>query len=278
MRGGDESSSRSIAEDLLLPARPSTRIAAGIRWYARRLLRRKFHAVRLARGSAEVLAPIDRSSRPTILLLGHASWWDPILAIWIWDRFFGSRGAAGPMHRRELERFRFFRAVGMFGIDPDDPASLEAMRDYLRPRMTQGGEVLLLTPQGTLTDVRAPIRLRPGAASMAASLEEVEVVAVAVEYAFWLDQRPEVFLRATGCRPIAEGRLPSTADWHRAMQGAMQENAAALASKVIARDPAAFEVLVGGETSIHPVYDWWLRLWGRAGAIDREGRDRGGAP
>lgn len=264
-----------MREDLLLPARPSPRIAKGIRWYARRLLRRRFHAVRLARGSAEVLAGIAGSARPTILLLSHASWWDPIVAIWIWDRFFGARGAAGPMHRRELERFRFFRSVGIFGIDPDDPASLEAMREYLRPRMADGGEVLLLTPQGTLTDVRAPIRLRPGAAAMAASLPQVEVIAVAIEYAFWLDQRAEVFLRAVRVPPAADDRAPSTADWHRAMQVSMQENAAALAAQVIARDPAAFEVLVGGETSVHPVYDWWLRLWGRDGAIDGEGRSRG---
>ena len=162
------------------------------------------------------------------------------------------------------------------GLPIDDlRASLEAMREYLRPRMADGGEVLLLTPQGTLTDVRAPIRLRPGAAAMAASLPQVEVIAVAIEYAFWLDQRAEVFLRAVRVPPAADDRAPSTADWHRAMQVSMQENAAALAAQVIARDPAAFEVLVGGETSVHPVYDWWLRLWGRDGAIDGEGRSRG---
>ena len=35
------------------------------------------------------------------------------------------------MDREQLERFRFFRRIGMFGIDPDDPESLEAMRTYV---------------------------------------------------------------------------------------------------------------------------------------------------
>lgn len=266
------------SRELLLPAKPNVRVGRGIRWYARRLVRRRFHAVRIDPGLPDVLATLAASDRPAIVLMTHSSWWDPIVGILLWDRFYPDRPIAGPMHRRELERFGFFRSIGVFGIDPDDPASLAAMRTYVLPRMAgegnRAGEVLMLTPQGSLADPRAPISIRPGAASIAAAFDSVEVVSLAIEYGFWLDQRPEVFLRADRCRPPCEGRRPSTADWHRAMQSSMRHAAAQLAESVVSRDPGRFETFAGAGSSVHPVYDAWLRLIGRSGAIDGHGRSR----
>lgn len=262
--------------ELLLPAKPNARIGRGIRWYARRLTRKRFHAVRVDPGLASVFTPLAASARPAIVLMTHSSWWDPIVGILLWDRFYPGRPIAGPMHRRELERFGFFRSIGVFGIDPDDPASLAAMRDYVLPRMAvegdHRGEVLMLTPQGALTDPRSPLTIRPGAASIAAAFAEVDVVSLAIEYGFWLDQRPEIFMRADRCDPNVDGRRPSTADWHRAMQASMQRSASRLAEAVISRDPERFEMLAAAGSSVHPVYDAWLRLIGRSGAIDGDGR------
>ena len=119
------------------------------------------------------------------------------------------------------------------------------------------------------------MRLRPGAAAVAARAgaagAPVAAGAIAVEYAFWADRKPEVFVRARRVEPGG----PSTADWQRALTGAMRENASALASLVIARDPAPFDDLLGSGGRIHPVYDALLRLTGRSGSIDASRR---GAP
>ncbi len=266
------------SRELLLPAKPNVRVARGIRWYARRLVRKRFHAVRIDPALPSVVSPLAETMRPAIVLMSHASWWYPIVGILLWDRFYPDRPIAGPMHRRELERFGFFRSIGVFGIDPDLPASLDAMRAYVLPRMaprrSRAGEVLMLTPQGSLADPRAPLSIRPGAASIAAAFEEIDVVALSIEYGFWLDQRPEIFLRAERCEVAADGRRPSTADWHRAMQASMRGSADRLAEAVISRDPGRFGVLLGAGASVHPVYDAWLRLIGRSGAIDGDGRSR----
>ncbi|MGA1043977.1 MAG: lysophospholipid acyltransferase family protein [Phycisphaerales bacterium] len=266
------------SRELLLPAKPNARIGRGIRWYARRLVRKRFHAVRIDPELPGVLSTLAESTKPAIVLMTHSSWWDPIVGILLWDRFYPERPIAGPMHRRELERFGFFRSIGVFGIEPDEPASLAAMRDYVLPRMqgdgSRRGEVLMLTPQGALADPRAPLSIRPGAASIAASFEEVDVVSLAIEYGFWLDQRPEIFLRAERCEPEVDGRRASTADWHRAMQASMRRAASSLAEAVISRDPKRFKIGGGAGTSVHPVYDAWLRLIGRSGAIDGDGRSR----
>lgn len=268
------------SRELLLPAKPNHRVGRGIRWYARRLVRKRFHAVRIDAGLPTAMSALASSTRPAIVLMSHSSWWDPIVGILLWDRFYPDRPIAGPMHRRELERFGFFRSIGVFGIDPDDPASLAAMREYVLPRMRgdgrSPGEVLMLTPQGSLVDPRSPLSIRPGAASIAASFDEVDVVSLAIEYGFWADQRPEIFLRADRCEPPVRNRRASTADWHRAMQDSMRQGAAALAEAVISRDADRFELLAGAGTSVHPIYDAWLRLTGRSGAIDGDGRSRRG--
>lgn len=273
-------STETIDERLLLPDRYGDRAAGGIRWYVGRLLRKRFHAVRAAPGTRALLSALDDSPRPAIVCMSHSSWWDPLVGIHLWDRCFPSRRILGPMRRRELEQFAFFRRVGVFGIDPDRPESLEAMRAFVLPRLlSPQRDVLMLTPQGVLSDPRAEIVVRPGAAAIAASLgeERPRVVTVAFEYAFWNDQRPEVFIEATEATPRGRGDgVPSTAAWHRAIRDGLRDSAATLAGRVIARDPDAFEIWSGGRTSVHPVYDLWLRATGRGGEIDDDGRSRGG--
>ncbi len=265
-------------EALILPAKRNRHVAGGLRWYTRRILRRQFHAVRAISSVRTELESLASSDRPAMLMLTHSSWWDPLIAIDLWNRYFPKRRLSAPMHRRELERFGFFRAVGVFGIDPDEPRSLAAMRDYLQPRLSReaagGAEVLVLTPQGALTDPRVPMRLRPGAAAIAASVPDLEVISIAIEYAFWSDRLPEVFLHAQRCPPPNANGAASTARWHRTLQESLAEVAEALAAAVASRDPDRFERLDGGASTVHPVYDWWLRATGRSGGIDGEGRAR----
>lgn len=274
-------SDSTFDERLLLPDRYGDRAAAGIRWYAGRLLRKRFFAVRAAPGTTELLSSLDGSDRPAIVCMSHSSWWDPLVGIHLWDRCFPSRRILGPMRRRELEQFAFFRRVGVFGIDPDLPASLEAMRRFVLPRLVSATrDVLMLTPQGALSDPRAEIVVRPGAAAIAAGLgaDRPAVIAVAFEYAFWNDQRPEVFVEAAEATPREDGAPPSTASWHRAIRDALRQAASSLARRVIARDPAGFDRWSGGRTAVHPVFDLWLRATGRGGEIDDDGRSREVSP
>ena len=109
---------------------------------------------------------------------------------------------------------------------------------------------------------------------LAARHPEARVLSVSVEYAFWNDQRPEVFLRAVPIEPPSD---PSDARaWHTACERAMNDNAAELARCVQTRDPAAFVVITGGGAAqIHPLYDLILRATGRATAIETAHREGG---
>jgi 1-acyl-sn-glycerol-3-phosphate acyltransferase len=268
-----------MSPSAIIPGQFSARFAAGFGWYVRRMLRKSFHAVRLESGSGGVLGGLAGHIGPVVVPMSHASWWDPLIAVLLGRAFLPERSACGPMDREQLAKFGFFRRLGLFGIDPDSAESMAAMRGYVAERFaTEKKPTLWLTPQGRFADVRAEIELRPGAAAIAAAAPECRVVAMAIEYGFWLDKRPEVFVRCAPVEP-AKAAVVSTADWQRALVSTMRENAAALAQLVIARDPSAFEVLLGGGGRINPVYDAWLRLRGRSGSLqsarlqaDRPGR------
>jgi hypothetical protein len=243
------------------------RFAGFFGWYAQRQLRARFHAVRLAHGSRDALAGLAACGGPAMVAMNHASWWDPMIAVALWRWFFAERSNVSPMDAAQLARFRFLRKLGIFGIDPDDPGSLEAMGGYVARRMTElKRPTVMLTPQGRFTDVREPVVPRPGAAALLAASGSMRVWSLAIEYAFWADARPEVFLRVEAVEMPADRRLVG---WQRALEAAMQSNQSRLAEAVRAREPSRFESLCGGDAArVHPVYDLWLALTGRSGRID----------
>ena len=269
-------------DEPLIPATPSPRVRSVFTAMVASMTRRKFHAVRLARGSRAVLAAVDGGERPALVVLNHSAWWDPIVALLAWREFFPSRPPFGPIDRGELMRFRIFRKVGLFGVDPDDPATLEAMRAYLEaearvhPRLA-----LVVTPQGRFADVRDEVVPRPGAAAVAASLAPDRAVAIAVEYGFWVDQKPEIFLRAEPIECPGAGAREGTLAWQRRITAAMRANQAALATLVCARDGGAFEPLAPAfaprGSGTNPFYDLWMRVTGRGQAALGEDRETRGA-
>lgn len=264
----------SGAPTSLTPDRYDARTFRFFAWYVGRLLRSSFHAVRLARASQDAADALAREPGPAIVALSHGSWWDPLLCVHLSQRLTPGRIALGPMDAVQLSRFGFMRRLGLFGVDPEDPAMRTPMVAHVERRMREAPRTTLwITPQGRFADVREEITLRPGAAAVAARLSAVgtcRVACLAIEMAFWNDKKPEVFLRLEAC---GAEEPASTASWHRALTRSMRQNAQALAAMVIARDPEPFLVLEGPRGArIHPVYDALLRLRGVPREIDQAGR------
>lgn len=253
----------------LIPATPREGFARVFTWYTRRLLRKRFHRVHITPRSTAMLAELDEFDGPAVMCCTHASWWDPLVALHFQRGLLGRRIHFSPIDFQQLRRFGFFRKLGLFGIDPDSASSVAAMKEYIdglrrvHPRLTLG-----ITPQGRFTDVREPIRIRPGAAAVAAGMPNVRVVVAAIEYAFWQDARPSVFVHAMEVEPPTRR---STTGWHRAIQSSMQRAADELAQLVIAREPAAFTIAIGPKegraSDVNRVHGLWMRLRGRSGEI-----------
>ena len=254
-----------------VPARFNRRVFRVMTAMARRSIRRKFHGSWMAPGGCALLEHINEINGPVIIGMSHCAWWDPMVGLLLHGRFMANRTPSSPMDAVQLARFGIFRRAGVFGIDPDDPRSLGRMEAWVRERFEEDpGTTLWLTPQGRFTDVRTPIRPRPGMATIAAAHPRASVFALAIEYPFLLDSRPEICLRLI---EIPAPENPTITGWQRRITESMQENGDALAEIVKARSTEGLEpVLSTGRTSIHPVYNLWLRLRGKSPAIEVEHR------
>ncbi len=267
-----------VNTSLIVPAAYSERVARVFLWWVRRMFRSSFAAVRVQGETAAVLRGLDVQRGPAIVVMNHQSWWDPLTGLLVSSLLTPSRRVVGPMQADQLKKFGIFRKLGVFGIEPDNQASLEEMIRYLSWSFGHDPRgVLWITPQGQFADPRVPVRIRPGVASAAARLlsgaPPGRVVSMAVEMPFWTDKRPELLLRFQTVE-CGEAAQPSTADWTRAITRSMRENAEALAAAAMSRDLSAFVPIFGGQVGrINPLYDLWLRLRGRSGALDA--RDRG---
>lgn len=260
--------------EAILPGRWDRRSFGAFAWYSRRLVRKRFHAMRLAEdGLPEGL---DSDARPLLVALSHSSWWDPVAAVLLKTELFPSRSSCSPMDRAQLERFGFFRRLGIFGIDPDDPQAMGPMVSYIEERMREHPRpTLIITPQGRFADPRSPLEVRPGLAMVAARLSRggsvPRVIAMTLEYVFWIDQRPEMLARV--CEIPAPDATQRATAWQRQVEAGMAANASALAAHSLARSGAGMRTLIGaGSGAVHPVFDAWARLRGRSTAIDLSAR------
>jgi hypothetical protein len=256
----------------ILPHRRQEWFCRLFRWYTRRLVGKSFNAMRLAKGGVDAFAHFDSYDGPTMLLLNHQSWWDPILTVALVDRFTPTRQVYAPMDRAMVEQFAFMRKLGLFGVDLNDPSAFKAMVHYASDlARTSPNPSFWITPQGQFADVRAPLELRPGAAAIASRLckdgTPPRVLCLAIEFAFWEDRKPEVLLHAAPC---PQPERSTTSLWQRQMTDTMQSTMADLAALAIARDAEAFDTVLGrGASGVNPVYDAVLRLTGRQTHIAR---------
>lgn len=268
----------------IVPGRFTPWFYRGFGLYVARLFRKRFHAVRVVPGGIDLLRSLEGSTAPAMILLNHCSWWDPLVCVLLGSMLCPSRSGFGPMDAKMLRKFGLFKRLGLFGVEPDDSRALKPMVAFCLERFERDAKATLwATPQGQFADVRDEIVLRPGMAAVAARARArglaVRVLSVSVEYGFWLEQKPEAFLRLVEVNPPTggDGASASTARWHRALSEAMNANAAELARLVRTRDSGAFDLLLGGRgPSTNPLYDLWRRVAGRGGGIeDRTMKTRG---
>lgn len=227
------------------------------RWYARHYLARGFHAVRISRTGPIPALP----DRPVVVVLNHASWWDPLVAMALTSELPGDRVHYAPIESIGLAQYPFFEKLGFFGIETSTRAG--AAR-FLRTGLAvlERPEVMLwITAQGTFVDPRdRPMRLRPGIGHLAHRLVDSVIWTLAIEYPFWNDRCPEALLRFGQPIAIRDGSTARPREWTAAIERSLEESQDALAAEARRRDPDAFSVLIGGTAGVGGVYDGWRRM------------------
>ena len=231
-------------------------------WYTRQYLRRHFHSIR----ASVVGTPVDPSGLPLVVFSNHASWWDPLVGLLLKDTFFRSRTLFVPIDEAMLQRYRFFRRLGFFGVEQGTRRGAEQFLRTSRAVLEHLNPVLAVTPQGRFADVRErPIRLKAGLGHLATQVERACFLPIAIEYVFWNERLPEVLVRFGEPIVVEQGDRSerSARDWSEVMERRLEATLDALSEEALRREPSHFRSLLSGGAGQGGVYDVWRFCRGR---------------
>ena len=243
---------------------PLPRIATRqLRWFIAYIdffFRRNFHAVRLL----QICIPKPLAGWPVLVCLSHPSWWDPLFALYLSQRFFGGRHNYGPIASKGLSKYKFFEKLGFFGIDPETAAGSARFVRIGQSVLSRSDCALWVTAQGHFTDTRCrPIAFESGVGYLAHRLTRFAMLPLALEYTFWDERTPEAFVCFGEPIYVEAGHEKRAAEWTQIFSRRLEETQDALAERVMQRQASNFETLVEGRAGIGGVYDLWRALKAR---------------
>lgn len=226
--------------------------------YTRAYVRRRFHALRILKDG---LPPRD-SSRPIVIFLNHSSWWDPLVCLLLAREFFPERNSFAPIEDAMLERYKFFRHLGFFGVESSVAGALKFLR-VSRAILKSRHNVIWLTPQGRFRDVRErPLNLQNGLGALAAQTEDAVFLPLAMEYSFWHDARPEILV-SFGTPIAASSDAAASEEWTVKFSAALAATQDRLAARSGKRNTNDWLVLNQGSSGVNVFYDFWRWLRAR---------------
>ncbi|KFA89656.1 lysophospholipid acyltransferase family protein [Archangium violaceum] len=127
-----------------------------------------------------------------LVYVNHCNWWDGFVLHQVgraagWDTYC-------VMEERNLERYRFLSRLGAFSIRRGEAASsLETLR-YARELLGRPGAAVCIFPEGELRPFGVlPLKLERGV-ELLARVGQVECVPLAIRYAFFEHERPDVLV------------------------------------------------------------------------------------
>lgn len=250
-----------------LPA-SSSRLQRLFAFYVRRMMRRTFRAVRLAREPR----PSRMDGAPLMVISNHPSWWDPLVCLIVATTCFDQRRHYAPIDAAALEKYGFFKRLGFFGVEQN---SRRGAATFLRTGeriLSKPNSMLWVTPQGGFTDVRSrPVRLKAGVGHLARRIPSAATVPFAVEYTFGGEKLPEVWARF-GPAIETGGDGLDAAGWTARFAEALESVQDQLAEDVIADRREDYEAMVSASSGVGGVYDLWRRVeaWSRGAEFHPE--------
>jgi len=241
---------------MLLEARKHPVLERVYAAYGRRLLRRTFARLWLG-GEA-----FPEGDRPSIALLNHSAWWDPLLTLYLSHDLF-RRDGYGIMQGEQLVRYPFFRAIGCFGVTDTSLADVRALSECTA-RTLEGGarRTLWVFPQGALLPARAAATVGSGSARLArAAPPGTLVVPLAVRYVFRAEQHPECVIRVGTATAAAPGEKASALAAR--LETALRREVAQLDAALLQRELTGYTAVLQGRGSLSGFYERTIGRWTR---------------
>lgn len=254
--GAVEREAKLALEARAAVARRSSLWFAGFAHIFTRALKSDFHAVRLAKKG-----PPPAPDTPALLVYSnHPSWWDAAVYAVLMARLFPGRAGHAPIDEIMMSRYGFMGRIGAFGVAQNSMAGAAAFLATSAHILAKPEGMLFVTAQGRFADPRErPVRLAPGLVHLIDRVPGATLVPLALDYPFWDERKPELLVRfgePVPARALADLSRPARHDLLAQRLETVQD---ALAAEAVAREAAAFDVLIGGSAGVGGVYDLWRR-------------------
>lgn len=235
----------------------------GFRVFNRRFLRKHFHTFAV---SDEALQSVEiHPDDCLVLYANHASWWDPLVAMFLSENIFPGYRMYAPIDAEAFEKYQMFGKMGFFPIKQN---SRQGAADFLRISraiLSEPAASVWITPEGRFADVRdREAELMPGMAHLASKLSSdatsrrVWFIAAAVEYVFWEERLPEVLVRFQ--KPVSIDEGPEDGDkaqWSELLTARLRDAQTDLATDSISRNSDGYRSLLSSKSGTFFIYDWW---------------------
>jgi hypothetical protein len=247
------------------PTLPTSKkwLVDGFLYFSSRMVAKQFQSFAIQVNSAE----LDRipPTTPVVVLANHASWWDPISASLIRQKYLSNRIFYAPIDADALKNYRIMADLGFYGLKLN---TIRGAADFLATTqaiLETPNSALFITPEGKFTDVRdhSP-DLMPGLSHLISKVPEVVFVPLALEYGFWDESRPQIIAKlrnAIHCvhRKHAETEL-SKSQWNELLTQRLRQTQTELANSVIQREESAFQYVIASRPKRLGWYDYF-RSW-----------------
>ncbi len=221
---------------------------------------RRFHAIRVLRKG---LPPRD-SSRALVIYLNHASWWDPLVCLYLSREFFSERRSFAPIDTESLRKYAFFARIGFYGIEQHSTCGAVTFLRTTSAILDSTSNVVWLTPQARFMDARErPLRFQRGIGALALEAPEAVFLPLAIEYTFWTEPQPEILVSfGEATTPSRESRC-GVDEWTMRFSRALESAQDELATRSCSRSHGDWLVIDKGACGIAPAYDAWRVLRAR---------------
>lgn len=210
-----------------------------------------FQALRVAK-RAEADYPRDT---PLILLANHPSWWDGVLFMLLLRRQFPGRPSFFPMDAAALEKYRFMKRLGVFGIEQESARGAVKFLRTARQVLDGPDHMLWMNAPGRFADVRErPVPIAPGAVRLPEIAPHARIGTMAFEYTHWTEKRGEALVAFGPSVPGEELAALDRDTRLERLRGMLTATMDTLAEDAISRDPSRFRTIVEGKAGVGGIY------------------------
>ncbi|MDE0014868.1 MAG: lysophospholipid acyltransferase family protein [Candidatus Poribacteria bacterium] len=192
------------------------------------LFKRHFHEIQLLGELPEIPDHL-----PLLLLPNHSTWWDGFFVYLLNKRIF-HRTAYLMMLETQLSKYKFFRKIGAYSIEPENRRGIIASLEYTVELLNREMSLVSVFPQGQLLPWHTrPLGYKRGVEWILEKYgKPVTVLPLAIRTEFLGEKRPSVFFLFGEIHSFEAGTF-GRMDWLEETETALLDD---LASKILRQE------------------------------------------